>query len=62
MESTVQPERKLMLATLRTPKVSRMGLISTPPPMPHMAPATEARKLTMAKITYRYRFITLSPS
>lgn len=49
MESTVQPERKLMVGTLARPSTSSTGLMITPPPMPQMAPTTEERKLTTRK-------------
>ena len=44
IESTVQPERKLITDTLSTPNASSTGLIITPPPIPHIAPTIEARK------------------
>ena len=46
MESTVHPDRKLMVETLASPNRSSTGLMITPPPMPQMAPATEASRLT----------------
>ena len=46
MESTVSPDKKLMVDTLASPHTSRTGLMITPPPMPQMAPATDAKKLT----------------
>ena len=46
MESTVHPERKLMVATLARPSISSIGLMITPPPMPQIAPAMDAKKLT----------------
>gem|GEM_PF-5062239 len=46
MESTVQPERKLMLLTLITPAASSTGLMITPPPTPQIPPMTEADRLT----------------
>ena len=60
MESTVQPDKKLMLATLSTPKASRIGLISTPPPIPQIAPTTDAPKLTPRNIKYKYKLIMFS--
>ena len=60
MERTVQLDKKLIVETLRTPNASRMGFMRTPPPIPQIAPATDAKKLTAAKIMYRYRFIPLS--
>ena len=50
MDSTVQPDKKLIAATVSSPSMSSTGLITTPPPMPQMAPATLARKLTKKKI------------
>ena len=44
IDSTVHPERKLMVDTPIMPKASRAGLIMTPPPIPQMAPTTEAKK------------------
>ena len=46
MDSTVQPDKKLMVATAARPSMSSTGLMMTPPPMPQMAPAMEAKKLT----------------
>ncbi len=46
MESTVQPDKKLIVETLAQPNRSSTGFIITPPPIPHMAPATDAAKLT----------------
>ena len=51
MLSTVQPDRKLMVDTLAMFRASRAGLMMTPPPMPQMAPPTEAKKLTSNKKT-----------
>jgi hypothetical protein len=44
MDSTVQPERKLAVATLATPRESSTGLMMTPP-IPQMPPMIEGRKL-----------------
>lgn len=46
MASTVQPDRKLMPDTLKTPVASNTGLIITPPPMPQIAPTIEDPMLT----------------
>ena len=46
MASTVHPERKLMLLTLMMPVASNTGLMMTPPPIPHIEPASEERILT----------------
>lgn len=57
--SPARPERYrniIFPATPSTPNISRTGLISTPPPIPQTAPATDAPKLTAAKITYRTIF------
>jgi len=45
MASTVQPDKKLTVATLSRWNRSRVGLMMTPPPMPQMAPATLASRL-----------------
>ena len=45
IESTVQPDRKLMVLTSATRNKSRTGLIITPPPIPQIAPVTEDKKL-----------------
>ncbi len=50
MDSTVQPDKKLMAATVSSSNRSSTGLMTTPPPMPQMAPTTLARKLTKKKI------------
>ena len=50
MQSTVHPERKLMLLTLMIPVASRTGLMMTPPPIPQMEPAVQDRILTAKKI------------
>lgn len=50
MDSTVQPDKKLMADTVSSPSMSSTGLITTPPPIPQMAPATLARRLTKKKI------------
>ena len=46
MESTVQPERNWMDARSMVPAASSTGLRMTPPPMPQIAPTTQARKET----------------
>ncbi|MET3572957.1 hypothetical protein ABID13_004617 [Enterocloster citroniae] len=43
--------------TLSTPNASSSGLISMPPPIPQIAPATDAAKLTAKKITYKCRLM-----
>ena len=54
MASTVQPERKLTVATPMPETASRTGLMMTPPPTPLMPPAVVAarqmRKYPMAWI------------
>ena len=62
MVSTVHPDRKLMVATSRTPTASNAGLMMTPPPIPQIAPAMEAPKLTIRKIKYTIRFIIIYPT
>jgi hypothetical protein len=47
MASTVQPDRKLMVETLKTPNASSVGFMITPPPIPQIAPAMDAPKLTI---------------
>lgn len=42
----MQPDRKLMVDTVSKCSTSRTGLMMTPPPMPQMAPATLANRLT----------------
>lgn len=49
--STVRLERKLVVAMPMTPNESTMGLMMTPPPMPHSGPSVEARKQTMAMMS-----------
>ena len=44
MDKTVHPERKLMVLTSIIWKASRTGLIITPPPIPQIAPITDAKK------------------
>ena len=46
IESTVQPDKKLIVDTLAIWNKSRVGLMITPPPIPQIAPAVDARKLT----------------
>ena len=46
MDSTMQPDMKLMVLTEYRPKASSTGLMITPPPMPQMQPITDAKKLT----------------
>lgn len=46
IESTVQPDKKLIVDTLVIWNKSRVGLMITPPPIPQIAPAVDARKLT----------------
>ena len=47
MDKTVQPERKLMVVTVSRWSMSSTGLMTTPPPMPQMAPTMLASRLTM---------------
>lgn len=49
MDSTVQPDKKLMVVTDSSPNVSNTGLMTTPPPIPQIAPTMLARKLTKKK-------------
>ena len=51
MDSTVQPERKLIAATVSRWNRSSTGLMMTPPPMPQMAPTVLASRLTRKKIS-----------
>ena len=51
MDSTVQPERKETDATSILPVASRIGRIRTPPPMPQIEPAADAKKHTNIMIT-----------
>ncbi|EEX20208.1 hypothetical protein BLAHAN_07239 [Blautia hansenii DSM 20583] len=51
MESTVQPDKKLMVATSITPNASRTGFMITPPPIPQIAPMMEAKKQIRKKTT-----------
>ncbi len=44
MVSTVHPDRKLMVATSRTPTASNAGLMMTPPPIPQIAPCNGSAK------------------
>ena len=44
MESTVQPDRKLIVATGKSPVASSTGLTITPPPIPQIAPIVDAKK------------------
>jgi len=46
MLKTVQPERKLAVATGTIDKLSNTGFIITPPPIPQIAPAVLDKKLT----------------
>ena len=46
IESTVQPDKKLIVDTLAIWNRSKTGLMITPPPIPQIAPAVDARKLT----------------
>ena len=46
MASTVQPDRKLMVATGRPDTASITGLMMTPPPTPLMPPMVVARMAT----------------
>ena len=57
MARTVQLDRKLIEATSSTPQASSMGFMRTPPPIPQIAPITEAPKLTDRKIKYVYMFL-----
>lgn len=47
MDSTVHPDKKLTSETLITPVASRIVLINTPPPIPQIEPAMDAKKLTI---------------
>lgn len=49
MDKTVQLDKKLIVLTPNTPVASKEGLMITPPPIPHIAPITDARKLTNKK-------------
>ena len=51
IERTVQPDKKLMVATSIMPNASRTGFIITPPPIPQIAPMMEAKKQIRQKIT-----------
>lgn len=61
MDSTVQPDKKLMAATVSSPSMSSTGLMTTPPPMPQMAPTTLAKKLTTKKIAIVPSLHVLTP-
>ena len=49
MASTVQPDKKLLVATVARPVTSSSGLMITPPPMPQMAPTMLAARLMIKK-------------
>lgn len=51
MESTVQPDRKLIVATGKSPVASSTGLMITPPPIPQTAPIVDAKKQIANTIT-----------
>ena len=57
MDKTVQPDKKLMADTSIRWNVSRAGFIITPPPIPQIAPATDAKK----QITKKMNEIIISP-
>ena len=60
IQSTVKPERKLIVPAEAKLKESSTGLIITPPPIPHIDPATDARKPTSSKVnSIFYLFIRL---
>ncbi len=46
MAMTVQPDRKVTVATDMTPVASSTGLMMMPPPMPQMVPRIQAPKVT----------------
>ena len=46
MVKTDTLDRKLTADTLMTPSASTMGLMITPPPIPHSGPSRDARKHT----------------
>ena len=48
MDNTVQPDKKDIVVTDSQPNKSRTGLIITPPPIPQIAPTTDAPKDTTA--------------
>ena len=43
----MQPDKKLIAVTSKIPTESSTGFIITPPPIPHMAPITDAKKHTI---------------
>ena len=52
MDRTVQPERKLMVETGNAPSASRTGLMTTPPPIPQIAPMIDEKKQTANTAMY----------
>lgn len=46
MDKTVQPDKKLIVDAPAIWNKSKVGLMTTPPPMPQIAPAVDAKKLT----------------
>lgn len=51
MDSTVQPDRKLMADTVSKWSRSSTGLMMTPPPMPQIAPTALAPRATRKNIS-----------